>query len=482
MLIQTVNTDKGKKMNCTGKKVLVIGTGLSGIGAAQVLSRKGASVLLLDQNEKAQEEQIRNKFAGALTAEEMSRICVKIGDLPEDCPEGFGRFDLVVPSPGVPLDSPLVKRMTEAGIPVISEIELGYLFEEGKVLAITGTNGKTTTTTLVGEIMKAAAQQGLFSRAFVVGNIGRSYAAAAAETDPGSVTVGEISSFQLEAAHTFRPAVSAILNITPDHLNRHYTMQNYAAIKERIGVNQTKEDTCVLNYEDPWLRPYGEHLCPAHVVWFSSQTRLREGYYLDGEDIFRADGSGRSEKLMNVRQMQLVGLCNAENVMAAMAITEAAGVPMETILKVIREFPPVPHRIEFVGEKRGVKYYNDSKATNPDAAIQGIRAMTGPTILIGGGYDKKNSYDEWIEAFDGKVKKLVLIGQTREDIAACARAHGFTQILFCDTFEECMKTCTSLAEPGEEVLLSPACASWGMFPNYEVRGDIFREYVRNLPD
>lgn len=280
-------------MNCTGKKVLVIGTGLSGIGAAQVLSKKGASVVLLDQNEKAQEEQIRDKFAGALTAEEMSRICVKIGDLPEEGLEGFDHFDLVVPSPAVPLDSSLVMRMAEAGVPVISEIELGFLFEEGKVLAITGTNGKTTTTTLVGEIMKAAAQQGLFSRAFVVGNIGRSYAAAAAETDPESVTVGEISSFQLEAAHTFRPAVSAILNITPDHLNRHYTMQNYAAIKERIGVNQTKEDTCVLNYEDPWLRPYGEHLCPARVVWFSSQTRLRDGYYLDGEDIFRADGRDR---------------------------------------------------------------------------------------------------------------------------------------------------------------------------------------------
>jgi UDP-N-acetylmuramoylalanine--D-glutamate ligase len=178
----------------------------------------------------------------------------------------------------------------------------------------------------------------------------------------------------------------------------------------------------------------------------------------------------------------LVGLCHAENVMAAIAITEAAGVPMDMILSVIREFPPVPHRIEFVGEKGGVKYYTDSKATNPDAAIQGIRAMKGPTVLIGGGYDKKNSYDEWIEAFDGKVKKLVLIGQTRDDIAACARAHGFTEILFCDTFEECMKICTSLAGPGEEVLLSPACASWGMYPNYEVRGDIFREYVRNLPE
>ena len=173
--------------------------------------------------------------------------------------------------------------------------------------------------------------------------------------------------------------------------------------------------------------------------------------------------------------MNLVGVCNAENVMAAIAMTEAAGVPMDLILSVVRQFPPVPHRIEFVAEKQGVRYYNDSKATNPDAAIQGIKAMSGPTVLIGGGYDKKNSYDEWIEAFDGKVKKLVLIGATREAIAECARAHGFEDILFCDTFEECLKTCTS-------VLLSPACASWGMFPNYEVRGDKFKEYVKSLPD
>ena len=180
--------------------------------------------------------------------------------------------------------------------------------------------------------------------------------------------------------------------------------------------------------------------------------------------------------------MNLVGVCNAENVMAAIAMTEAAGVPMDLILSVVRQFPPVPHRIEFVAEKQGVRYYNDSKATNPDAAIQGIKAMSGPTVLIGGGYDKKNSYDEWIEAFDGKVKKLVLIGATREAIAECARAHGFEDILFCDTFEECLKTCTVLADKGDSVLLSPACASWGMFPNYEVRGDKFKEYVKSLPD
>lgn len=467
-----------------GRRVLVIGTGLSGIGSVQLLMARGAEVTLLEQNEKAEEEKIREKLAAVLSPEETDAVRIVIGDLPEEmCGQDSARLpELVVPSPAVPLDSPLLRKLEDAGIPVISEIELGSWEEQGKILAITGTNGKTTTTTLVGEIMKAAAADGEYSRAFVVGNIGRSYAAAAMDTEPDSVTVGEISSFQLEAAPTFHPAVSAILNITPDHLNRHYSMENYAAIKEHISKNQTAGETCVLNYEDRYLRPFGEHLCPAHVVWFSSASKLREGFYLDGDEIVRADGNGNVQKLLNVHEMQLVGVCNAENVMAAMAITEAAGVPMETILSVIRQFPPVPHRIEFAGEKRGVKYYNDSKATNPDAAIQGIRAMSCPTILIGGGYDKKNSYDEWIEAFDGKVKKLVLIGQTREDIAACARAHGFTEIVFCDSFEECLRTCTELAEPGDAVLLSPACASWGMFPNYEVRGDEFKAYVRSLED
>lgn len=486
-------------MDLKDKKVLVIGTGLSGIGSAELLVKKGAHVLLLEQNEKADRETIKKKFQETLTEEETASIEILIGDFPEEMiPE------LVIPSPAVPLDSPLLIRMKEAGVPVLSEIELGWRFEKGTVLAITGTNGKTTTTTLVGEIMKAAAagknaecseESGSKNcsgdggsgkcddstpKVFVVGNIGRSYAAAATETEQDSWTVGEISSFQLEAADTFRPHVSAILNITPDHLNRHYTMLNYAAIKERIAKNQTGEDFCILNYDDPYLRPFGEHLCPARVVWFSSKSTLPEGYYLDGDEIFFAERGKAARRLINVNETQLVGVCNAENVMAAIAMTSSAGVPMQTILSVVREFPPVPHRIEFSGEKRGVRYYNDSKATNPDAAIQGIRAMKGPTILIGGGYDKKNSYDDWIEAFDGKVKKLVLIGQTREDIAACARKHGFDQIIMCETFQECLETCTSLAEPGDEVLLSPACASWGMFPNYEVRGDQFKEYVRNL--
>ena len=459
--------------------VLVVGTGLSGVGAVHLLHRMGAQIILLEQNADAKEQDIRNKL------EPDDRACgtVVIGELPQELRE---RITLAVLSPAVPMDIPLVEDLRGRGIPIFSEIELAYCAEKGTVLGITGTNGKTTTTTLTGEIMKAyTARLGAElpegaekPEVFVVGNIGFSYAAVADRTHEKSFSVAEISSFQLEGIHAFRPAVSAILNITPDHLNRHGTMENYTAIKERITLNQTRDDVCVLNYEDAALRDFAQ-VCPASVVFFSSAHTLENGYFLRGETICRAR-DGKVTELMNIHDMHLVGICNVENVMAAMAVTEAAGVPMDLILEVIRDFPPVEHRIEYSGTVRGVDYYNDSKATNPDAAIQGIRAMSRPTILIGGGYDKKNTYDEWIEAFDGKVRELVLIGQTKEAIAECARRHGFTAITFWDTFEECLQHCSEIAREGEAVLLAPACASWGMFPNYEERGRQFKEFVKRI--
>ena len=247
--------------------------------------------------------------------------------------------------------------------------------------------------------------------------------------------------------------------------------------KEKIASNQTKENVCVLNYEDAYTRAFGDR-CPAKVVFFSSKRELSDGLFLQGEEIMLAE-NGKSQKLMNIHEMNLVGLCNVENMMAAIAICRAMDVPMDVILATVRQFKAVEHRIEFVATKNGVDYYNDSKGTNPDAAIQGIRAMTKPTILIGGGYDKQSEYDEWIENFDGKVKALVLIGQTRDKIAECARKHGVSNIILADTFEEAFRICVENAVPGDAVLLSPACASWGMFPNYEVRGKMFKEMVYN---
>ena len=456
-------------MEIQGKKVLVVGSGKSGIGAAGLLGKLGALPILFDGNEKLNVEEVKEK------AGQISGLEVIIGTVPEEVKKEIA---LVVTSPGVPVDAPMLEEYKTMNVPIWGEIELAYAFSKGKVVAITGTNGKTTTTTLVGEIMAA-----YFHSVYVVGNIGNPYTDIALETKEDTVTVAEISSFQLETIHTFRPKVSAILNITPDHLNRHHTMECYVETKERIAENQTGEDTCVLNYEDAYTRDFGSR-CPAGVIFFSSKRELEEGLFLREEEIYlaecTADGERRTQRLMNIHEMNLVGMCNVENVMAAIAICHAMQVPMDIILGTVKVFKAVEHRIEFVVTKNGVDFYNDSKGTNPDAAIQGIRAMTKPTVLIGGGYDKQSEYDEWIQAFEGKVKALVLIGQTREKIAACAQKHGVSNIILADTFEEAFDICLKQALPGDAVLLSPACASWGMFPNYEVRGKIFKELVEKI--
>ncbi|MDE7269792.1 MAG: UDP-N-acetylmuramoyl-L-alanine--D-glutamate ligase [Acetatifactor sp.] len=454
-------------------KTLVIGSGISGIGAVSLLGRMGADIILFDGSDKVTAEDLQDKLNTELSGQcmEYPPYCIA-GELPEEAEE---QVEAAVLSPGVPTDIPLVQRLRDKGVPILGEIELAFLAERGRVAAITGTNGKTTTTTLVGEIMRAHLGE---DKVFVVGNIGNPYTMEVCKTAPDTVTVGEISSFQLETVHSFRPRVSAILNITPDHLNRHHTMEAYAAAKEAVTCNQDKSDICVLNADNSYTADFADR-CPARVVLFSSQKELSDGYYLKDDHIVKSV-DGAAQVLLDIhRDMKLVGICNVENVMAAIAIAEGMGVPMETILRVVRDFRAVEHRIEFVATKAGVDYYNDSKGTNPDAAIQGIRAMSKPTILSGGGDDKGGEFDEWIESFDGKVKYLVLIGQTREKIADCARKHGFAEerIKFADSFEECLLLCTALAETGDAVLLSPACASWGMFPNYEVRGQQFKEYV-----
>ena len=448
-------------MDIQGKNVLVFGSGISGEAAAGLLAEHGARVILYDGNEKLNKDEISKRVP------EGTQII--LGGFPEDILDSLA---LVVMSPGVPTDLPVVEQMKAKGIPVWGEIELAYTYGKGDVLAITGTNGKTTTTTLLGEIMKEAADS-----VFVVGNIGTPYTGIASETSEDSVIVAEISSFQLETVRSFRPKVSAILNITPDHLNRHHTMEAYIGAKERIVENQTAEDYCVLNYEDEVLRQFGETV-KAQVLYFSSRRKLNRGVYLDGDRII-CNIDGETE-ICRTGDLQILGTHNYENVMAAVAMACAYGVPADIIRRVITSFKGVEHRIEFVAEKNGVAYYNDSKGTNPDAAIRGIRAMNRPTVLIGGGYDKDSSYEEWIDAFDGKVKKLVLIGATREKIAETARKKGFTDIVLADSFEEAFEKCTEYAEPGDAVLLSPACASWGMFKNYEERGDKFKELVEQL--
>ena len=451
-------------MELQGKKVLVFGSGKSGIGASDLLAKVGAFPVIYDGNAETDKDAVVHKTDGTYS------VTVYAGELPKEVQDSL---DLVVLSPGVPTDLPLVKSFYEQGLPVWGEVELAYRVGNGEVLAITGTNGKTTTTALLGKIMQDARES-----VFVVGNIGTPYTSKALEMKPNSITVAEISSFQLETIDEFAPKVSAILNITEDHLNRHHTMEEYIRVKELITENQGTEDVCVLNYEDEVLREFGKHLTP-RVVYFSSGRKLDEGIYLNGNKIILKDGEKEIE-VVKTEDLKLLGKHNFENVMAAIAMAYYDGVSLDSIRKSICEFTAVAHRIEYVTEKKGVVYYNDSKGTNPDAAIKGIQAMNRPTLLIGGGYDKQSGYDEWIEAFDGKVRYLVLIGQTKEKIKEAAEKHGFHDIILCEDLKEAVKVCEEKAQPGDAVLLSPACASWGQFDNYEQRGDMFKEYVRNL--
>ncbi len=438
------------------KKWLVIGAGKSGINAAKLLISSGAQIILYDDNEKASFDEIKEK--AVFYAKE----------IPEDVLKDISE---AVISPGIPLSCPAAEMCGKHKIKVIGEIELAYMFEKGDIAAITGTNGKTTTTALTGEIMKYTGD-----KVIVAGNIGEPYTKLVAGSEETSHSVLEVSSFQLETIEDFRPHVSAVLNITPDHLNRHHTMQNYIDAKLRIAENQEASDYIVLNYEDEILRKKAAKLKPK-AVFFSSKRILDEGIYLRDEKDICMKWDGEETKICSISELSLLGTHNYENVMAAAMITRLMGVSIQDIQKAVKEFKSVEHRIEYVCEKNGVVYYNDSKGTNTDAAIKGICSMTRPAFLIGGGYDKDADFSEWVECFSGRVKKLVLIGATKDKIAKTCDEKGFSDYIKADSFEEAVDYCKNNAEPGDAVLLSPACASWDMFKSYEERGRIFKKLV-----
>lgn len=446
------------------KAVLVAGAGISGKNACRLLLEKGVKAVLYDGNTGLSEPEIRKELGNP------DGFSVVLGDLKA---ETLAQAELCVISPGIPLDAPFVQLIQAAGIPIWSEVELAYHVAKGRLVAITGTNGKTTTTALTGKICSDWQ-----SSVFVVGNIGNAYTKEALKTAEESITVAEVSSFQLETIDQFHPQVSAILNITPDHLNRHKTMENYALVKESVTKNQTAQDVCVLNYEDERLREFGRQAAP-RVLFFSSKQELSEGAYLAGDEIFLTL-DGKKTPVCKIQDLNLLGAHNYENVMAAVLIAVSLHIPMDSIRKSLREFQAVEHRIEFVEEKNGVAYYNDSKGTNTDAAIQAIKAMVRPTVLIGGGYDKGAEYDEWIKAALPKTKHLILLGATAEKIGETAERYHIPKISYVENLEEAVRLAAECAEPGDAVLLSPACASWGMFPNYEVRGRMFKDLVRAL--
>lgn len=451
-------------MEVERNKYLVVGTGKSGIAATDLLVKEHLEVVLYNSDGST----VINEVKSQLLSDENVEIVT--GDLTDDEFKNLA-VDIMVVSPGVPMEASIVKQALACGIPVWSEVELAYRFGKGDLVAITGTNGKTTTTSLVGEIMKA-----YYENVDVVGNIGIPYTTTSFESKDDTVTVAEISSYQLETIHAFNPNVSAILNITPDHLDRHKTMENYIACKMNIAKNQDNDEPIILNYEDEILREEATKLTNK-IVWFSSKQEVPVGVYADGDNIIYKD-NGEKTVICNKNETTLVGIHNLENIMAAVAISVNMNVPKDVIAQTIKTFKAVPHRIEYVETIDDVIFYNDSKGTNTDASIKAIEAMSRPTILIAGGYDKKVSFDDWADSFGDTVKGLVIMGETTDLIVDTVEKRGFTNYVKVNSIEEAVEKCFEMSEPGYSVLLSPACASWDMFDSYEQRGDMFKELVR----
>jgi len=441
---------------------LVIGLARSGVAAAKILAEKGAQVWATDSKLREQID------LSALAGTEVSIIAGAYPQVADLAP------DLLVLSPGVPHTIPPIQEGIELGIPLWSEIELAYSLADADIVAITGTNGKTTTTALTGQLL---ADAGL--RAIVGGNIGKALTLEADNTAPGEIIVAEVSSFQLECIHEFRAKVAVITNITPDHLDRHGTFENYAAVKAKVLENQQAEDWAVLNYDDPLVREMGMQ-AKGKLLYFSREKDLEQGIILMGEWLVIRDG-GREVPVIDRREILMRGGHNLENAMAAAGVAWALGLKPEQISSTLKAFPGVAHRQEFVADIKGVRFINDSKGTNPDASIKALEAFDEPIVLIAGGKNKGCDFTEFMTAARTKVKDLVLLGMAAAELEEAARKVGITRIHRMGSFEEAVDRAAALAVPGDTVLLSPACTSWDMFDSFEQRGDLFKELVRRRP-
>ena len=449
-------------------KALVLGAGVSGISAAKLLIKNDVEVVLYDDNTKINMAQIKKKIYGT------AKLKIQLGSLNA---KEYGDINLCVISPGYPKDNSIYQKVLSLKIPIISEIELAYIYMKGEMCAITGSNGKTTTTTLVGKMLKNFYKD----KVNVVGNIGSPFSESVIGKDDSEKYVVECSSFQLEDIVTFRPHVATILNISPDHLDRYENFTAYINTKLNIAMNMTSDDILILNYEDQVLRElvHSKNLFNCKTVFFSSKRILTEGFYIADDAIFFKDKT-KTIKLLKVSELKLIGVHNYENVMAAMAIAYYMEVPFVNIVDEAKSFIGLEHRIEFVREKNGVKYYNDSKGTNPDASIKALDAMDGKIILIAGGRDKETDFGDFIVKVKEKVRYMILIGEAKKKIAYKAQSLNFNNIIYADTLDEAVDIANSYSNVGDDVLFSPACASFDMFKNYEERGNKFKEKVMSL--
>ena len=447
-------------MELKGKKVLVVGLGKSGLAAALFLRRRGAQVTVSD----VRSAEALAKDIPALLEE---GIMVEAGG------HGlltFRRQDLIVVSPGVPLDTPELAQVKRFGLPVIGELELAARFLRGKSVAITGSNGKTTTTSLLGEILEEAGFPTL-----VGGNIGVPVVALIEESTPETWSVLEVSSFQLESTEQFRPDIAVILNITPDHLDRHGTFENYALAKERIFAAQTAGDFAVLNADNVRAAAAAPR-STAQVYWFSMERPVEQGAWVEeGHVVYRSSKDAPTESIIPLSGISLKGEHNVENVLAAVCAARLAGAAVEPIRRAIKNFKAVEHRLEYVATLNGVDFYNDSKATNVDATAKAVAAFNTPVLLILGGKDKNSDYTQISELLRSHVRAVYTIGSAAAKIESQLR--GVVPLHSCETLDKAVSAAATAAHPGEVVLLAPACSSFDQFESYEHRGRVFKELV-----
>jgi UDP-N-acetylmuramoylalanine--D-glutamate ligase len=447
-------------MELRRKRVLVVGLARTGVATALFCAARGATVT-------ASESRAENEIGEAIAKLRDAGVTLELAGHQDNT---FLAQDLIIPSPGVPADDAHLQAARAQGITIWSEIELAYRFLKGKLIGITGSNGKTTTTILVEHILRNAG-----FRTMLAGNVGTPLISCVESMTDDTVTVAELSSFQLELIETFRPDIGVFLNLTPDHLDRHHTMETYGAAKARLFENQAELDAAVLNADDPALTPYAPST--PQVFWFSRKQRVAHGAGLRGEEIvFRDDGI--EETLLKQQEIPLEGAHNLENVLAAVAASRLAGADAAAIAKGVRSFAGVEHRLEFVAEIGGVRYYNDSKATNVDATLKALDAFPGRILILLGGKDKGSDYTVLQKPLRDKAILALLIGAAADKIEK--QISGSVAIERAGTIERAVEIAAHAAQPGDIVLLAPACASFDQFQNYEHRGRVFKELVRQV--
>lgn len=452
-------------MDLKNKNVLLVGLAKTGVSTIKKLNKLGANIIVNDIKPKEKLEGIIEEI------DNLDNIEYVLGKHLEN----IENIDLTIVSPGVPLDLPFIEKIKCEGIKIIGEVELAYkLSKNPTFIGITGTNGKTTTTSLVGEMFKKANKD-----TYIVGNIGNPVIDTVDLTNENSYLVTELSSFQLESIEDFKPKVSTIINITEDHLNRHHTMENYINAKARVFKNQDKTDFTILNYDDSIVRDLGKN-SNGNVLYFSIKEEVKQGAYLDKNNNIVIKVDGKELVLMNKSELSLPGNHNLENAMSAILMAYVLNIDTDVIIDTLRTFKGVEHRLEFVTNKDGIMFVNDSKGTNPDSTIKAITSYEKPIVLIAGGYEKQSDFTEMIKYATKNVKALVLLGQTAEKIETTAKEHGIDNISKVEDMEAAVKKAYEIAESGDVVLLSPACASWDMYPNFEARGLDFKENIYKL--